>query len=310
MAKQNLYVSYISNDRDIRGVLALKYNLHKLKSNYEFGCIAMDQVSKISITTLQNQNIRVFRRNLYDALKPFNITDGHYRKIQDQHLFGKFFIFDLEKYDKIIYLDSDTMILNNIDHLFEKSIPLNTLWMVPDMQATPEYKKIILIKDRFNSGVIITKPNPNILDLCFKTLCDKGSEFFHSKNKFVSDQSILELLYQNQQITICTLDLSYNIHPILVRSVQQFKLIKTIYVIHFMVRPKPWEFLDAQIGIYHFENTICKQLFQLWLNMYHEMIQYTYLSQSLTETNIQSYHWGHYEEDNQLEVLNQSIQKL
>ena len=119
MSNKRLYISYISNDRDIKGILALNYNLRKLESKYKFGCIVMEEVSSKSIAILENQNIRVFRSDLYNSLKKFNITEEHYKKIRSHHLFGKFFIFGLCDYDTIVYLDSDTMVLNNIDHLFD-----------------------------------------------------------------------------------------------------------------------------------------------------------------------------------------------
>ena len=180
--------------------------------------------------------------------------------------------------------------------------------MVPDMQATPEYKKIILIKDRFNSGVIVTKPDKKLLDLCFKTLFDLGMKFISNKNIFVSDQYILDLLYRKKSININKLDISYNIHPILVQSAKHFKLIDKIYIIHFMIRPKPWEFLEIGIDVYKHENRVCQQIFQLWLNLYLEMIQTIYLSQPLIDTNIESYHWGHYNTNNDIEIFNKPIE--
>jgi len=52
---------------------------------------------------------------------------------------------DLAEYDKVVMLDADTIVLQNVDDLFER----------PDFSAAPDF----LLPDRFNSGVMVIEPN-------------------------------------------------------------------------------------------------------------------------------------------------------
>ena len=305
--KKYLYVSYISNNRDIKGILLIKYNLYKLKSSINYGCIVTENVDDKTITILENNGIIIFRRNLDIKLE---ISISHKNIIKNHHVFGKFFVFSLCEYDKIIYLDSDTLILNNIDHLFNIEMQDRTIYMCEDMQTSDNYEKIIITKNKYNSGVILLKPDNRLVNICFKTLINLGKKWFNDNKSFHSDQYIFEILNVDKIIHICTLNISYNLHPILVRFVQTNKLLDKIYIIHFMLKPKPWDFLDGNVKSYIFENTTCQKFFQLWLDLYNEMVRNTFLSQLPRETNIKSFHYGKYNHNNELEYINDELKSL
>ena len=65
------------------------------------------------------------------------------------------------------------------------------------------------------------------------------------------------------------MSMRYNCHPILVESLQKLKLVDNICILHYMVKPKPWELLDMNID-HVFENKVCEELFHLWLKLYLE----------------------------------------
>jgi lipopolysaccharide biosynthesis glycosyltransferase len=212
----------------------------------------------------------------------------------------------LINYDTVLYLDTDILLLHNIDHLLEKKVTKKKIWMVADTQATADYKSIIIVKDRFNSGVIILRPAEDMCKECFQLLCDEGSDLFN-KDLFLSDQYIFEKLYNQNKLDISCLELCYNVHPILVESITKYKLMKKIYILHYMVKPKPWTLYDLEVD-HIFENTTCKDLFKLWLDLYNEMLETTYFKQNKT-TNISGYKRGYYD-NNKLVVYNKLITKL
>lgn len=306
MNKKCIIVTYISNSRDIKGVLLLNYNFKKLKSKYKFACIVTENVSDKSINLLEKNNIIIFKFNLNNILKDCSITDSHINKIIDKHLFGKFCIFKLSDYDTILYLDTDTLPLTNIDHLLEKNVTKKKIWMVQDMQASSDYNSIILIKDRYNSGVIIAEPSEYVFNNCFKLLCDEGEEFFNS-NIFISDQYIFEKLNNENLIDIQTLELKYNMHPILIESTYKLKMTDKVYILHYMTQPKPWDLYNLDID-HTFENTQCAELFKLWLHLYNEMIEIKYFSLK-KNTNISGYYNGFYE-NNILKYNSQLLTKF
>ena len=279
----------------------------KLKSSINYGCIVTEDVDNKTITILENNGIIIFRVNLEEYLVT---SESHKYLIKKHHVFGKFCVFSLLEYDKIIYLDSDILILNNIDHLFNIEMENRTIFMCEDMQTSEDYEKIIITKNRYNSGVILLRPDHNLVNLCFRTLINLGEKWFNDNRSFNSDQHIFELLNENKIIQISTLNIAYNLHPILVRFIQTNKLLDKIYIIHFMLKPKPWDFLDGNVKSYIFENTTCQKFFQLWLDLYNEMVRYEFLNQPLKETSIKSFHYGKYNNNNQIEFINKELKSL
>lgn len=302
-----IIVTYISNARDIKGVLLIKYNLNKIHSKYSFGCIVTENVTQSTITLLNKHKIKVFPVNMKAILSKYNILPEHIDKIINKHLFGKLCVFGLYNYDTVLYLDTDILILNNIDHLLDRAPTIKKLWMVADTQATSDYNSIITVSDRFNSGVIILKPSEDIFNSCFKILCGEGIGFFE-RDLFVSDQYILEKMNTLNIINIECLELRYNVHPILVESITKYKLMKKIYILHYMVNPKPWSLYDLE-SEHVFENTTCCKLFKLWFDLYNEMVDAYYFRQT-KDTHISGYKKGYYGDNNKLIVDNKLITDL
>tara|TARA_B100001093_G_scaffold472727_1_gene496086 strand:+ start:1251 stop:2177 length:927 start_codon:yes stop_codon:yes gene_type:complete len=303
------YITYISNDRDIRGVLSLYFNLKKVKSKYNLFCVCTENVSGSAKQNIRQIGVIVKEFNLMEKLTSCNIDENFKDMIIDRHLFGKFFIFNISEIDSFVYLDTDILIEKNIDHLFAQSKNSN-IFMVPDMQASEDYSKIILIKDRFNSGVIVSKTNDKIFRLLFSLLSQNVKKIFNDKSIFISDQYIFELLNSKTSYKINQLDICYNIHPILIESAVQLNIIKEPFIIHFMVNPKPWELMDLEISNHTFENKICMQYFIKWINNYNELIQHIYFKNKPMSTNVKTYHWGKYNNDNNLEYSIDSIGKM
>ena len=288
---KEIITTFISNDRDIKGVLLLKYNLKKINSKYNLGCIVTENVTMASIELLEKYGVELFKINLSNILDNLNFSKTHIDKIKNKHLFGKLCMFSLTEYDKIIYLDTDILLLQNIDHLMNEKLEFNSIMMVRDIQATNDYSSIIVVKDRYNSGVIVFKPSKYLYNNCFDKLKSEGEEFF-DKDIFISDQYIFESLNYEKKIHIKPMSMRYNCHPILVESLQKLKLVDDVSILHYMVKPKPWELLNMNVE-HVFENKICQELFNLWLQLYLEMISDTYFNRNKL-TSITGYKNGYY----------------
>ena len=303
----NAYITYISNGRDYKAVLNLAYNLVKVDSKFPLYCICLEEVPDSIIEIIKSRGIKIIKFNLKDKLEEIGLNESQIKFLKDRHLFGKFAMFNNPICERFVYLDTDVLILENTDHLFGIETKSN-IFMVPDMQADYNYSKVILIKNRYNSGVIVSNYNKSIFEtlyLLVKENIDKLTS--DEENLFVSDQYIFELLNNIDHFNIKQLDLSYNIHPILVESALKNRLIRKPIIIHFMVNPKPWDFLNLRAGSYKFENTKCKEYFLLWINMYYELMTTLYFKDKSGMSNIESYHWGIYNDKNQLEYQNKSI---
>jgi len=62
-----------------------------------------------------------------------------------KHSFTKLRAFDLAGLDKVVFLDADTVVLRNVDDLFDR----------PALAAAPDF----FMPDRFNSGVMVLAPS-------------------------------------------------------------------------------------------------------------------------------------------------------
>jgi alpha-N-acetylglucosamine transferase len=90
--------------------------------------------------------------------------------------FTKLRAFGLSDLDKIVLLDADTIVLRNVDELFER----------PGFAAAPDF----FLPDRFNSGVMVAEPSPQLLEQMLERLAvtpsyDGGDQGF--LNEFVPD---------------------------------------------------------------------------------------------------------------------------
>lgn len=70
------------------------------------------------------------------------------------HVFTKLRAWELIEFDKVVLLDADTIVLQNIDELFDR----------PYFAAAPDF----FLPDRFNSGVMVLDPSEEI----FKSMMD------------------------------------------------------------------------------------------------------------------------------------------
>lgn len=266
------YVCFMANDRDLKGVLVNNYQLRKLNSKYPLVCLVTKLVSKESLSTLKKFNINVLNINFYDNLIKFKIEKDKIDFLFRKFYFGKLFIFLISQFEKLIYLDTDLLILKNIDHLFEKELKNNTMEMTCDTLMTKQNEKkykIIKTIGTFNSGVILFKPNNNI----FIKICNliNATELENIKKLWLTDQDIFNYLHKKKIIQINLLDYKYNvIAGVLDHHIcNNILLIEDISIVHFILQPKPW----ANIFNRTIFGNIEKYYLITWLNIYNKIVE-------------------------------------
>ncbi len=77
------------------------------------------------------------------------------------NVFTKLRAWGLTEYTKVVVLDADTLVVRNIDELFER----------PSLSAAPDF----LLPDRFNSGVMVLDPSTDVLEHMLSVLPLFGS---------------------------------------------------------------------------------------------------------------------------------------
>lgn len=147
--------------------------------------------------------------------------------------FTKLRAWDLLEYDKVVLLDADTIVLRNVDDLFDR----------PDFAAAPDF----FLPDRFNSGVMVLAPSRETFERMAAALggapsYDGGDQGF--LNSFYPDWYAMPVEHR--------LPAGYNLihfiyqfmlgHGLLKEGLQQ-----EAKIVHYMVQ-KPWNARSTLTG--------------------------------------------------------------
>ena len=233
------YVTVLSTDSYLPGVLVLYKSLMKTLPVHPFLTLLTTDISTTTHDALNRHNI-AFSVMDKDIMNPHEGVDTEDRWY---HTYAKLGIFGLSQYDKIVYLDADMIILQNIDELFDK----------PHMSAVnaggllPENAHWI----QLNSGLMVIEPS----DALFKDMVSKIGKIEQAERKDnYSDQGFLHAYYPDwPQHTELHLSHVYNMFDCLVAQHRESfgywikgmhpegkENSKQIKIVHFIGKVKPW----------------------------------------------------------------------
>lgn len=158
------------------------------------------------------------------------------------NVFAKLRAWQLTDFDKVVLLDADTLVLQNVDDLFDR----------PPFAAAPDF----LLPDRFNSGVMVLAPSAETFAKMVEAL--GGAETYDG-----GDQGFLNTFYSDwwSMPVEHRLPAGYNLfhfifqflraHPVLKRSLE-----REAKILHYAVQ-KPWRGAPQMTGAS-----------EAWWNMY------------------------------------------
>ncbi len=139
--------------------------------------------------------------------------------------FTKLRAFGLSEPAKLVLLDADTIVLQNIDDLFER----------PALAAAPDF----LLPDRFNSGVMVIEPNTETLARMMAALSSAASYDG-------GDQGFLNTFYPDWYASpaVHRLPAGYNLHQFIYQFLRAHpsllpQLEREAKIVHYTVQ-KPW----------------------------------------------------------------------
>ena len=143
---------------------------------------------------------------------------------QWNYTFDKLVLFSYTKYSKMVYLDCDMEIKENIDELFQR----------PHMAAVNPSVGNSDYTRGFNSGLMVIVPEDNLDRKILCLLNDKRVKSLES----VSDNDLLQWYYDNWGADINQVRPDcYNIYG---PYIKKYKNINNIKVLHYIGRKKPW----------------------------------------------------------------------
>lgn len=228
MDKMRAFVTLLTSDSFLPGILVLQKSLQKYGSHYKLFCLTTNNLS-------EQTHIKLIAAEITPISIP-NLPS------QYQTMYHKLYIWNLVQYEKIVYLDAgqedttrrrkicltisfvDLLIRANIDELFD---------VEGDFAAAPD-----VCLGFFNSGVMVIKPSEDVFQQLIAALStesyDKGDQGLlnvHFKDWFLGNQSYRLHPKYNMPFILCANTPHYS---------EYIEKKTPIKIIHFWGSVKPW----------------------------------------------------------------------
>lgn len=231
------YVTLLSTPNYLDGVLVLALSLKEAGCHYPLYCMLSPDIDSKVEDTLQSLGIRC-RRLVSPAVMELPDSSG-YDFPHWSHTFDKLLVWGLMEFEKVVFIDSDMLVLRNLDHLFDcdafsavsagRSYPGNGHWST------------------LNSGLMVLVPDKDV-EAGLIMMARKVIERAKASDSSVGDQDVIhEYIPGWPQRHDLHLDEGYNVFAdFLTWYVRHLGYSpdngsgKPIYVIHFIGKLKPW----------------------------------------------------------------------
>ena len=216
------FVTVLSTNNYYKGVIALFESLKMTDTKINnFVVIVNESIYDYIINDFNNRGYIVIKKN--KIVVDFLNNKEYYQYWTNT--FDKFHVFDLEDFDKIVYLDSDMYIAKNIDELFD----------LPHMSAVVAGKGKINSWNELCSGMMVIEPKIGTSDKLIEELNN-----YSFKNN-IGDQVIIESYYdwKNKNLAISE---NYNMFASFIDYYINNLNYNTdnIKIVHFIGAIKPW----------------------------------------------------------------------
>jgi len=125
-------------------------------------------------------------RTIIQSMHKMNVITKRVQKLPSAHwhfknCFIKFYIFQLTQYDRIVYFDADTYIMQNLDHLF--TLPLNGKIAAPKAYWMPQ--------PHVTSLLLVVRPDIKLWNKVQK-------HFAAAREKYIFDMEIINLEFEDE----------------------------------------------------------------------------------------------------------------
>eukprot|EP00249_Psilotum_nudum_P011395 c23146_g1_i1 orf=149-1207(-) len=270
------YVTFLAGDGDyVKGVEGLAKGFRKIESSYPLVVAVLDDVPEAHRQLLRMQGciVREIERILPDGHDKCNFSMAYY-----VINYSKLRIWLFEEYEKMIYLDADIMVFENIDHLFD--LPDENFYAVMDCfcehtwSHSPQYKVNYCQQCPkknpwpehmgtppalyFNAGMFVFEPSRKTFDELMDALKSNPLTPF-------AEQDFLNMFFTNIYKPI---PLVYNlVMAMLWRHPENVELEK-VKVVHYCANgSKPWRYTGLEANM---QREDIKMLVQKWWDVYND----------------------------------------
>ncbi|HEX2620124.1 MAG TPA: glycosyltransferase family 8 protein [Phototrophicaceae bacterium] len=228
----NSYVTLITNEDYVLGARALARSLRMCQSEWKLTALVLEDLpglndlEALGCTVLQVDELPLstsfqerHSRKAQHAQAPF--TKGNKPVFHNPlHNFVKLRLWELEQFERVVFLDADTLVIQNIDRLFG----------YPEFAAAPNLYESLSDFHRLNSGVFVAQPSRRTFDHMLETL-DRPDVFWSR-----TDQTFLQSYFPDWH----GLPYIYNTLQYVWFNLPELWNWDFIRVIHYQYE-KPWE---------------------------------------------------------------------
>ncbi|XP_050424034.1 glycogenin-1 isoform X1 [Adelges cooleyi] len=221
MTSNKSWVTLATNDSYALGALVLAHSLKNVGTIHNLTILITPGVT----ATMKEQIEAVFHDvRLVDVLDSKDQT--HLALMSRPELgitFTKLHCWTLINYEKCVFLDADTLVLQNCDELFERE----------ELSAAPDPGW----PDCFNSGVFVFKPSENTFNQLL--------EFAKAKGSFDGgDQGLLNMFFKDWAYKDISKHLSFTYNVVWSSTYSYLPALKqfgqNMKIVHFIASSKPW----------------------------------------------------------------------
>ena len=226
------YVTLVTNADYRVGALALARSLRAVGSEWPLVVLATESagslaeledegctVERVSPPAFSDAFRRRHERSALHARAPY--TKGNKPTFHDPlSNFCKLSVWQLTRYERVVFLDADTLVIKNIDKLFG----------YPEFSAAPNLYETLEDMHRLNSGVFVAAPNTDTYTAMLERL--DGPDVFWRR----TDQTFLESYFPDWH----GLPYTYNALQYVYFNLPQMWRWSSIKVVHYQYE-KPWQ---------------------------------------------------------------------
>ena len=243
------YITVLTSADYLEGVRTLLYSLRRTESRFPLVVLVPEDFDTAMRNTLLTWGCQIAHAPKVDL--------GVYAQQNPRpywnETFFKLRIFEMEQYDKLLYIDSDMIVLDNLDHLFDR-----------EHITACQGGKLVFGWEDINSGLMLIEPSSNefsaLMDL-IPTVCESKIK----ENCGFGDQDVISRYYKhlNQKWEgEKRLDERYNANIRCIHDLCVHFGYENIKVIHFVGAKKPWMFTPLEMAQYLLDHTLHHRRYQ------------------------------------------------
>lgn len=229
------YVTLLSTESYLPGVIALFRSWKQTNPAYPFVCFCSVSVRSEALERLHRLGIATqrFAKGAVDASGISNQAEYSYWR----YTFDKLLLWGCTQYDKMVYLDSDMMVMDNLDFLFD----------CPNLSACQAGRFLHPSWIRLNSGLMVVEPDKTIEERLLRQL-PRTLSGYSKQGRNVGDQDVLNdcfVDWPSQEHLHLPEGLNMFFKDITLAGKHGFRLgardeARRIRVVHFIGSVKPW----------------------------------------------------------------------